>query len=159
MIRLILNLRDRGASKALRATAEQIPRQIDALEQQAAVKTQQQLQDAAPVSKPVPDGRIPGDLKKSIMFDLSGTVATFKASEIAQYVIAGTVEHDIAPQGEGYPLHFFWEREGGFVNFMKVLHPETGPNDFRVPALNKATDDADRLLEGLGDEISRTFAE
>jgi len=159
VIRLILSWRDGGAARALRAVADAVPREIDTLTQQAAEKTQQELRDAAPVSKPVPGGRIPGDLQKSIMFDLEGTTATFKANEIAEYVIGGTQAHAIVPQGEGYPLHFFWEQEGEFVNFMRVMHPETSPNDFRIPALERAGADADVLLDELADEISRTFVQ
>ena len=143
-------------AEQLRAVAAAIPEATEQLAAEASVRVEEALRETAPISKPVPGGRAPGSLKKSIGFDLSGTKAEFYASDVAEYVIGGTPPHQI--EGAAGPLHFYWEVAGGFVTLMRVQHPGTKPNDFRQPALDVAADEAMELLEQVGDEILGEFA-
>jgi hypothetical protein len=152
VIRLRVNI-TKSAAAGLRNAAEQLPDQLGALTQQTAEATQAALIAAAPISKPRPNAPTPGSLKRSIMFDLEGTTATFMASQVAEYVIGGTDPHDIQPNGK-QALAFFWDVVGDNVVFMRVHHPGTRPNDFRVPALDEASAQADALLDGLADELA-----
>lgn len=152
MIRLVTTLGGfREAAQALRAAASRLPDATGQLAGEAAAQTKRALQETAPVGKATPGGREPGGLRKSIDFDLSGTKAEFLASDVAGYVIGGTPPHDI--EGAAGPLHFFWEQKGGFVTFMRVRHPGTAANDFRVPALEQAAQETEALLEQFGDEL------
>jgi hypothetical protein len=157
VIRLRLSVSGAGA-RGLRAAAAKLPEQLGTLTQQSAEQTQAALKARAPVSKQRPGGPVPGALRRSIMFDLEGTRATFAASQIADYVIGGTDPHDIEPRSKR-ALAFFWDRVGDQVVFMRVRHPGTSPNDFRIPALDEAAGQADTLIDALGDEILDTISQ
>lgn len=155
-VRLTVTASGAGAEK-LREVARRLPDRVGETASQMGERTQERLKESAPVSRQVPGGRKPGGLRESIRFDMEGTTATFAASEVAEYVIGGTVPHEIRPRN-AQALHFWWEVAGGYVNLMRVQHPGTSPNDFRVPALAAAAGDAEEALNELADRILEGLA-
>jgi hypothetical protein len=155
VIRLRLVVRDNSGIAKLRQAAAKLPGQIDTLTREAADVTETALRQAAPVGKGGSDYQ-PGSLRRSIAFDLSGTTAEFSASQVAQYVIGGTPAHEIEPR-EKQALAFYWAAYGDEFIFARVHHPGTKPNDFRVPALERAGAESETLLEDLADDIAQAF--
>jgi len=155
VIRLRLVVRDVSGAQKLRAVAARLPGQVEDLASDAAKVTEAALQEAAPIGKPGTNYQ-PGALRQSIQFDLAGTTAEFSASQVAQYVIGGTPAHEIDPRDKK-ALAFYWEAFGDDFVFARVHHPGTKPNDFRSPALERAANESEALLDDLADTIADGF--
>lgn len=157
MIRLSLALSGFDETVAAFSRAgDELPDQLEEAVAVLSEQLEQALQDAAPVSKQVEGGgRTPGGLRDSIRYDLDGTSSLFFASEVAWFVIGGTSPHTI----QGNPLlHFYWQKQGGWVTFAHVQHPGTRPNDFRAGPMDEIADQADEQLGELGDWLLEALA-
>lgn len=138
---------------ALRDVSDGLEDELEQVVSEATEYLQSQLQALAPVGKAQP-GRAPGRLKGSIRGETDGLTGTFTAADYAWYVIGGTSPHTIS----GNPLLAFeWDKAGGYVVFASVHHPGSAPNDFRLPALMSAADEAEGMLDALADWVGDTL--
>lgn len=157
MIGLKGTLEDAGLAAALRQLQQQLAKRIEQATGTVARRLEEKLQDEAPISPGYPGAPEPGGLRRSIRFDLTGSVASFVASQVAEFIIGGTEPHEIFARNAPV-LHFYWAKMGGFVSFARVSHPGTKPNDFRMPALDASTTAAEEELAAVFDWVAGVLA-
>lgn len=157
MIGLKGSLQDADLAAALRQLQQQLAKRLEQATETVARTLEQKLTDEAPISPGYPGAPEPGRLRRSIRFDLSGSVASFVASQVAEFVIGGTEPHEIFARNAPV-LHFYWAKVGGFVSFARVSHPGTKPNDFRMPAVDATTGAAETELAAVFDWIGTVLA-
>lgn len=157
MIGLRGTLEDAGLAAALRQLQQQLAKRLEQATETVARTLEQKLADEAPISPGYPGAPVPGGLRRSIRFDLSGSVASFVASQVAEFVIGGTEPHEIFARNAPV-LHFYWAKAGGFVSFARVSHPGTKPFDFRAAAVDSATASAEQELAAVFDWIGTVLA-
>lgn len=84
-----------------------------------------------------------GRLRESITWRRSPGEVRFLADAVAKYVIEGTRPHVIRPR-RARALH--WQQAGEDIFAMRVNHPGTKSNDFRLRAIQRAEPQLAELL-------------
>lgn len=162
MIRLAVEANTSDTVTVLRRVADGLEGQIEDAVAAVSGYLNDALKHEAPVGKiastfdvATRKPRQTGTGRDSIRFDLDGLHADFMAVDYFRFVIGGTEAHLIT----GNPtLAFFWDKAGGLVAFRSVKHPGTKPNDFREPALQSTSRQADAELEKIADWVARMAA-